>query len=176
MRFFVDQLHLVSRIVQGKHLVTKSLIVVILIAFDEAVHHHAAIKIKIGFQAFPSRSHKREIEVNHLERVFQRCGMFVYPKSVEQPVELIRLRDVIISLHHTDEHALAEAARANQEQVITGIFQQRKIHGFIHIIEISVPHFLKARHSVGNTFYCVCHCRMNHKYRAKVRKINEYPR
>ena len=158
VRLVVDQLHLGARVVGGLDPLAELLAVIGFVAFDKTVHHNGAIGVEVFFQFSYARADEREVEVDDLERILQQRGVLLYPQPVEQGVEAVGLGDVIIRLKHGDEHALAEAARTDQEQVFSGILQQRKIWSLVHIIQIFVPHFFEAGHTVRNAFY-LCHNR-----------------
>ena len=126
----------------------KFFVIVGVVSFNETVEHLAAIIIKCIFQPFHSCPCQRKVKVYHLESVLQRSGMLFYPQSVEQRIEAVRLGDVIVIPHHADEHALAETARTDKEKILACIFQKRKIHRFVYIIEVFVPYFFKTCHTV----------------------------
>ena len=156
--FAIDGAQLVGGIGGGFYLTEKVFIVIRAVSLDEAVQLFGAIVVERVLQAFHTRPRLGEVEINHLEAILQRRRMLLNPKPVKQPVELVRLRDVIVSLHHADKHALPETPRTDEEQILARIFQQGKIHRLVYVIEILVPHFLKARHSVWDAFYCVHLC------------------
>ena len=75
------------------------------------------------------------------------------PKVAEQFLKPIRLADVLLSTHHAQQEALAEATRAYEEQAIRLLFQLRDIHCLVNIILISLYYIDKVRNTVRYTFH-----------------------
>ena len=66
--------------------------------------------------------------------------MLSYPQAAEPLLELVLGAAVIIGMEHAKEHALAETARADEEEVIGLILQHRNVHGLVHVILVALYH------------------------------------
>lgn len=74
------------------------------------------------------------------------------PETSEDFLELVFYLAVIVSFEHTEEQALAEAARANEYQVVGLSLQQRNIHSLIYVILIFSDNSQEIRDSIRYSF------------------------
>src|SRR5574344_3156696 len=125
------------------------------VAFGEIINFDTTIFIEAVHQVLSGHgcSCLGEVEIHHLETVLQFCGVTAYPEIAEEGVKFVFCIDVIIGVHHTQEYALAKAARAYQKQIFSSIFQLREIHGLIHKIEILCDDLRETCHSIRYAFY-----------------------
>ena len=80
--------------------------------------------------------------------IAQWSGVAANPKGAKKSVEILSLRLVIISSHHTDEKALAESSGAYENQCTRLVLQFSQIHSLIDIVHILIDHRLKIGHPV----------------------------
>ena len=69
-------------------------------------------------------------------------------KFAEEALELILLVDVVIVFEHGEGKALAETARANEEEILIGIFDILDEGSLIYIVAIALYYILEILHSV----------------------------
>ena len=101
---------------------------------DEIVKFNAAVFVEIFFKQVDIVGDLREVKIQHLVMIAQWSGVAAYTKGAKEIFEVICLRLVIISSHHTDEKALAESSGADENQGVGLFFQFSQIHSLIDII------------------------------------------
>ena len=69
-------------------------------------------------------------------------------KLAEEAFKLILLVDVVIVFEHGEGKALAETARANEEEIHVRFFYFLYEWGLVNIVTISIHYILKVLHSV----------------------------
>ena len=67
-------------------------------------------------------------------------------------LELILLVDVIVVFEHGKSEALTETARANEEEILVGIFYILDERSLVHIVAILHHHVFKVLHAVRDAF------------------------
>ena len=77
----------------------------------------------------------REVKPQHLILVTLGCGMAAHIRITKQEVKVILGLDVIIRLHHRQEHALAEAAWTCKEKEVSSPLHTFEIHGLVDHIQ-----------------------------------------
>ena len=97
--------------------------------------------------------HLRKIEIEHLELTLQGSRMLSDPQIAKELLELILVEHIIVSMKHTDEHALAETARANEKQVVSLVLQQWEIHSLIDVVLVSADYLDEIRHTIRYSFH-----------------------
>ena len=75
-------------------------------------------------------------------------GILSDVKLAEEAFELILLVDVVIVFEHGEGKALAETARANEEEIHVRFFYFLYEWGLVNIVTISFHYILKVLHSV----------------------------
>ena len=119
---------------------------------DEIVKFNAAVFVEIFFKQVDIVGDLREVKIQHLVMIAQWSGVAAYTKGAKEIFEVICLRLVIISSHHTDEKALAEPSRADKEEAIRLCLQLLQIHGLIYIIHVPLPDRHEVRHAIRYLF------------------------
>ena len=69
-------------------------------------------------------------------------------KLAEEAFKLILLVDVVIVFEHGEGKALAETARANEEEILVGFFYLLYERSLIHIVTILFYDILKILHAI----------------------------
>ena len=69
-------------------------------------------------------------------------------KFAEEAFEFILLVDVVIVFEHGEGKALAETARANEEEILIGIFDILDEGSLVNIVAIALDYILEVLHSV----------------------------
>lgn len=136
-----------------KDLPVCEVVIKLLVLLNKAVQLPTAILIELAFKIIYRPSCAGEVETHHLKLVGKPCWIFSDPQPAEQLLEAIFHIDIVICLHHAKEQALAEAARANHEQIAVLLLEQREIHGFVDIVQVVAPDALEVGYSVRQLFH-----------------------
>ncbi len=83
--------------------------------------------------------------------------MLTYPQVAKESFEFILLVAVIIRVEHTEEDALSETTRTDEEEITRLFLQLHQKHRLIYIIEILRHYCGKVRHTVWHLFYLLFH-------------------
>ena len=116
---------------------------------DEIVHHLAAIFIEVLLQHARVTTDAGIVEVHHLELPPPFRGVVGNPQPFELLLEIVALVDVVVGAEHAQEHALAEAARADKKEEVVGLLHHGDVLGLVHEIFSFLPDLAEVGDAVG---------------------------
>ena len=79
-------------------------------------------------------------------------GVLAYPQVAEEPFEEVGLAHIVVLAQHVHQQRLAEAARADEEEIAVGTLNLGDEAGLIDIIVVGEAHVLPVLHPVGDSF------------------------
>ena len=169
---FEYQFQFFLEIFLGKNLLFLGLVIGSILTY-ESIEIDAQVGVELVLQLVDITRYLREIQEQHLILSLQRRRMLPYPQIAKKLLEIIALRTVIIRVEHTEEYALTETTRTDEEEVAWLLLQLRDEHRLIHIILILLYHIGKIRHSIRYSFYLLFHnfLTFNSLSYAKIRKL-----
>ena len=115
------------------------------------IYHHLAILLEILLQHVGCASYHREVEVEYLEFPPLLRGVVGNPQPLEERLEVVALVDVVVGAQHAQKDALAEAARADEEQKMVSVLHHGEVHRLIDVIEVFFPQLLEVGDAVGQS-------------------------
>ena len=98
-----------------------------------------------------SRCYHREIQVDNKIAVVLRRWVLTNIQSSKQLLKLILFADVVVMFKHGDGKALAETARAYEEEVFVGVFDFLYESSFVYIVAILQYYTFEILHTIRNT-------------------------
>ena len=79
-------------------------------------------------------------------------GVVGYPKSLKEAVEIVALVDIVVIAEHAEEDALAEAARADEEEEVVGVLHPLNKYRFVNVIFTLLSDLFEVGNAVGEQF------------------------
>lgn len=144
-----------------------------LIRVYEIVYHSTTILIEVLIQVLQVAAHHREVEVQDLKLSLLRSWVISDIHTLEQLLEVVLLIDVVVSLEHVEEQALAEAARTDEKKEVSSILHSLEEHSLVDQIKILLPNLPEISNAVRNTLECRAHDAINLVSNANLHKIPE---
>ena len=112
----VDQIHLLHKILRGKNLFNTGLGIIIPVGINEIIQPAATVGIESLRKSIDVACDTGEVHIQHLIAVTVRRRMLTDVQLPEQPLEVRGGCLVIVKTQHIQEQALAETARADENQ------------------------------------------------------------
>ena len=121
------------------------------VSYDEGVKAFSDVRFKTLLERHPdSPVHAREVHVEDLKAVHVAGGVLRDGEFAEEPLEIVLLREVVVTAEHVDEKRLAKAARAHEEEERTSLLERGDVTGLVDIVVAFSADALEVEDAVGN--------------------------
>ena len=135
-----------------------------IIIIHEIIEMPVAIFIHAFLVVVQIANYHSEVEMDDEVGVALWRGILTYIQIAEDALKLVLLVQVIVVLEHGDGKALAESARAHEEEIQIRSFYRLDEGSLVNIVAVTLYHIFKILHAVGyalavyplRSIYC-CH-------------------